>query len=262
VRLSPPHDSRAGACQFVDWKPIDHGWIIAVEHLAGNRYDNLPGERRTARACPADGQTRVTAHRHGLSQFSKCTSRRLSISFLMSLMSANWPQRVTSQILGAPSISTMNSSTNASLSRYFSRRCCLQMSAVCFCRFFVPNPILGPNHNLNAFGRRSRTQAIGKGNSWYCSAPTPPSPSLAHITAITKFPEAAQRIAGHAGSNSLLTCLASRNAILLTLQRVSERRSCLSSSVKRSRDEIVMQGRPHETESIPLTALGRSAATR
>jgi hypothetical protein len=27
-------------------------------------------------------------------------------------------------------------------SRYFSRRCCLQMSAVCFCRFLVPNAIL------------------------------------------------------------------------------------------------------------------------
>jgi hypothetical protein len=25
------------------------------------------------------------------------------------------------------------------------RRCCLQMSAVCFCRFFVPNPICAPN---------------------------------------------------------------------------------------------------------------------
>src|SRR4029077_333712 len=59
----------------------------------------------------------------------------------MSLMSVNWPQRVTSQFLGAPSISTMNSSTNASWSRYFSRRCCLQISAVCFCRFLVPNPI-------------------------------------------------------------------------------------------------------------------------
>src|SRR5208282_5203550 len=59
----------------------------------------------------------------------------------MSLMSVNWPQRVTSQFLGAPSISTMNSSTNPSLSRYFSRRCCLQMSAVCFWRFLVPKPI-------------------------------------------------------------------------------------------------------------------------
>src|SRR5271157_1368557 len=60
----------------------------------------------------------------------------------MSLMSVNWPQRVTSQFLEAPSISTMNSSTNLSLSRYFSRRCCLQISAVCFCRFLVPNPII------------------------------------------------------------------------------------------------------------------------
>jgi hypothetical protein len=39
------------------------------------------------------------------------------------------------------SISTMNSSTNPSWSRYFSRRCYLQLSAVCFCRFLVPNPI-------------------------------------------------------------------------------------------------------------------------
>src|ERR1700756_2552351 len=35
----------------------------------------------------------------------------------------------------------MNSSTIPSWSRYFSRRCCLQMSAVCFCRFLVPSPI-------------------------------------------------------------------------------------------------------------------------
>jgi hypothetical protein len=33
-------------------------------------------------------------------------------------------------------------STNPSLSGYFSRRCCLQMSAVCFCRFLVPRPIV------------------------------------------------------------------------------------------------------------------------
>src|SRR5260370_17146171 len=36
----------------------------------------------------------------------------------------------------------VNSSTSPRWSRYFSRRCCLQMSAVCFCRFLVPNPIL------------------------------------------------------------------------------------------------------------------------
>ena len=40
-----------------------------------------------------------------------------------------------------PSISTINSSTNPSLSGYFSRRCCLQMSAVCLCRCLVPRPI-------------------------------------------------------------------------------------------------------------------------
>src|SRR5260370_34551198 len=67
----------------------------------------------------------------------------------MSLMSANWPQRVTSQFLGAPLLSTMNSSINPSLSRYFSRRCCLQMSAVCFCRFLVPNPIGNGEAALN-----------------------------------------------------------------------------------------------------------------
>jgi hypothetical protein len=71
---------------------------------------------------------------HGLSHFSKCASRRLSISFFMSFMSVNRPQRVTSQFLGAPSISTINSSTSPRWSRYFSRRCCLQMSAVCCCR--------------------------------------------------------------------------------------------------------------------------------
>src|SRR5262249_1746358 len=60
----------------------------------------------------------------------------------MSLMSVNWPHRVTSQFLAGPSISTINSSTNPSLSGYFSRRCCLQMSAVCFCRFLVPRPIV------------------------------------------------------------------------------------------------------------------------
>ena len=38
-------------------------------------------------------------------------------------MSANRPQRVTSQFLGAPSISTMNSSTNPSLSRYTPMGC-------------------------------------------------------------------------------------------------------------------------------------------
>src|SRR5271165_5997867 len=79
---------------------------------------------------------------HGLSHFSKCASRRLSISFLMSLMSVNRSQRVTSQLLRSPSNSTINSSTSPRWSRYFSRRCCLQMSAVCFCRFLVPNPIL------------------------------------------------------------------------------------------------------------------------
>src|SRR5208282_3304948 len=79
---------------------------------------------------------------HGLSHFSKCASRRLSISFFMSLMSVNRSQRVTSQFLPAPSNSKMNSSTSPRWSRYFSRRCCLQMSAVCFCRFLVPNPIL------------------------------------------------------------------------------------------------------------------------
>jgi hypothetical protein len=30
------------------------------------------------------------------------------------------------------------------VSRYFSRRCCLQMSAVCCCRLLVPNPMLCP----------------------------------------------------------------------------------------------------------------------
>src|SRR6476619_8322235 len=38
----------------------------------------------------------------GLSQFSKCNSRRFSVSCLMSLMSVNWAQRVTSQSLRAP----------------------------------------------------------------------------------------------------------------------------------------------------------------
>jgi hypothetical protein len=66
----------------------------------------------------------------------------------MRLMSVNWPQRVTSQFLGVPSISTINSYTNPSFSRYFSLRCCLQMSAVCFCRFLVPNPI-----GLKTFGQ-------------------------------------------------------------------------------------------------------------
>ena len=80
----------------------------------------------------------------GLSHFSKCASRRLSISFFMSLMSVNRPQRVTSQFLAVPSISTINSSTSTRWSRYFSRRCCLQMSAVCCCRFLVPNPMLLP----------------------------------------------------------------------------------------------------------------------
>jgi hypothetical protein len=32
--VMPPHDSRACACQFVDWKPIDQDWITVVEHLA------------------------------------------------------------------------------------------------------------------------------------------------------------------------------------------------------------------------------------
>jgi len=77
----------------------------------------------------------------GLSQFSNRISSRWSISFLMSLMSVNWAQRVRSQLLGGPSISTINSSTNPSLSGYFSRRCCLQMSAVCLCRCLVPRPI-------------------------------------------------------------------------------------------------------------------------
>jgi Transposase IS66 family len=78
---------------------------------------------------------------HELSQFWNRISRRWNISFLMSLISVNWPHRVTSQFLGWPSISTINSSTSPSLSGYFSRRCCLQLSAVCFCRFLVPSPM-------------------------------------------------------------------------------------------------------------------------
>ena len=60
-------------------------------------------------------------------------------------MSANRSQRVTSQFLRSPSNSKMNSSTSPRWSRYLSRRCCLQMSAVCFCRFLVSNPICAPN---------------------------------------------------------------------------------------------------------------------
>jgi hypothetical protein len=63
----------------------------------------------------------------------------------MSLMSAKRSQQVISQFVRSPSNSTMNSSTSPRWSRYFSRRCCLQMSAVCFCRFLVPNPICAPN---------------------------------------------------------------------------------------------------------------------
>ena len=86
---------------------------------------------------------RIKASRqfHELSQFWNRISRRWNISFLMSLISVNWPHRVTSQFLGWPSTSMINSSTSPSLSGYFSRRCCLQMSAVCFWRFLVPSPI-------------------------------------------------------------------------------------------------------------------------
>jgi hypothetical protein len=77
-----------------------------------------------------------------LLEISKCASRRLSISFLMSLMSVKRSQRVTSQFLRSPSNSKMNSSTSPRWFRYISRRCCLQSSAVCFWRFLVPNPIL------------------------------------------------------------------------------------------------------------------------
>ena len=55
--------------------------------------------------------------------------------FFNVFMSVNRSQRMTSQVLRSPSNSKMNSSTSPSWSRYFSRRCCLQMSAVCFCRF-------------------------------------------------------------------------------------------------------------------------------
>src|SRR5260221_9924676 len=74
----------------------------------------------------------------------------------MSLISVNRPQRVTSQFLGVPSISTINSSTSSRWSRYFSRRCSLQMSAVCFCRFLVPNPSSAPNRNGSASRRQFR----------------------------------------------------------------------------------------------------------
>jgi hypothetical protein len=53
------------------------------------------------------------------------------------------PQPVRSQFWGGPSISTISSSTKPSLSGYFCRRCCLQSSAVCFCRFLVPRPTRG-----------------------------------------------------------------------------------------------------------------------
>jgi hypothetical protein len=46
----------------------------------------------------------------------------LSISSLMSLMSVNWPQRVTSQFLRAPSISTTNSSSSPLKKHDFNRR--------------------------------------------------------------------------------------------------------------------------------------------
>src|ERR1700704_4400272 len=47
----------------------------------------------------------------------------------------------------------MNSSTKPSFSRYFSRRCCLQISAVCFCRFLVPNPMGDASTDVPEDGR-------------------------------------------------------------------------------------------------------------
>jgi hypothetical protein len=57
-------------------------------------------------------------------------------------------------VFGRPSISTMNSSTKASLSGYFCRRRCLQSSAVCFWRFLVPILICAPQ-SLNLFRKPS-----------------------------------------------------------------------------------------------------------
>src|SRR5580704_16342422 len=37
-----------------------------MSHLAGNWHHDLPGERRTARARPADGRTRVSANNQTL----------------------------------------------------------------------------------------------------------------------------------------------------------------------------------------------------
>jgi hypothetical protein len=50
--------------------------------------------------------------------------------------------------------------SNSSRSRYFSRRYCLEMSAVCFCRFFVPNPIFVPRIVTGTVFRR-RLRILG-----------------------------------------------------------------------------------------------------
>src|SRR5580765_1310141 len=85
----------------------------------------------------------------GLSQFSMCNSRRFSVSCLMSLMSVNWAQRVTSQFLRAPSISTTNFPQAPVCRSIFSRKCCfanvcrLPLPALCSQSHNVPRIVTG-----------------------------------------------------------------------------------------------------------------------
>ena len=85
------------------------------------------------------------------------------MSFLMSLMSVNRPQRVTSQFLGAPSISTINSSTSPRWSLVFFP----EMLLANVRRLFLP--VLGSKSHIvprivtgTLLGGEFRIEAIGK----------------------------------------------------------------------------------------------------
>jgi hypothetical protein len=82
-----------------------------------------------------------TRYSGGCSHFSNPCSTRRSVSRVKPLTSVKLPHALISLFLPKPSTSEMYCSTSADWRLYFSRRCCLRTSAVCFWRFFVPKLI-------------------------------------------------------------------------------------------------------------------------
>ena len=102
--------------------------------------------RHKAGACPNFSTDPEVSdiHRHyhyfqGFNQLSKWRSTLLIVSVVRPAMSVKFSQRVISRAL--PSTSRMYSSTSTIFSAFLRRRCCLQSSAVCLCRFLVPTLI-------------------------------------------------------------------------------------------------------------------------